>query len=171
MWVLKHYLSKCAPEILFYSVINNHKNMLSQLRSLTTISDNVSKTIHKNITSSLLTKYLHNRNHFVKIDQENINCNTFTYRTHNCGELRPEHEGLKVVLCGWVQFSRLSKFLLLRDAYGLTQCVLGIDNGTINFSNIPLETIVKVEGIVTLRPKDMINNDMYTENIKNPKNN
>lgn len=92
------------------------------------------------------------------------NSNSFTYRTHTCGELRSEHEGDKVTLCGWVQFSRLSKFLLLRDAYGLTQCVVNTSDHSI--SDIPLETVVKVTGTVAVRPKDTVNPSMATGEVE-----
>ena len=45
-------------------------------------------------------------------------------RTHTCGELRAEHAGMSVSLCGWVHHSRDVGgilFLVLRDHYGSTQ--------------------------------------------------
>lgn len=89
--------------------------------------------------------------------------NTFTYRTHTCGELRPAHEGQAVTLCGWVQYSRLSKFLLLRDAYGIIQCI--INNQDLNLA-IQLETVVIINGKVSLRPKDMVNKNMSTGEVE-----
>ncbi|XP_072941118.1 aspartate--tRNA ligase, mitochondrial-like [Epargyreus clarus] len=110
--------------------------------------------------------------HSIKTEEINViddtqtvsDCNTFTYRTHTCGELRSVHVGKKVTLCGWVQYSRLSKFLLLRDSYGLVQCVVNDTNTDI--SKIPLETIIKIDGTVISRPKDMINSAMSTGNIE-----
>lgn len=98
---------------------------------------------------------------------ENLNIsdiNTFSYRTHTCGELRSDQVGQKVTLCGWVESVRLSKFLLIRDSYGLTQCL--INNSDISFSDIPLETIVMINGTVAIRPKDMYNSEMATGEIE-----
>ena len=50
--------------------------------------------------------------------------NSFAERSHTCGELRKSDVGRKVKLSGWVQFQRLNKFVLLRDAYGVTQLVV-----------------------------------------------
>lgn len=135
---------------------------IPQKRAISSVTRPITK--YKNITynSYLVSKKLHDTRLKDVLDEEN--CNNYTYRTHTCGELRPEHEGKKVTLCGWVQFSRLSKFLLLRDAYGLIQCVVNNDN--INLSNIPLETVVKIQGRVTLRPKDMINLKMLTGEVE-----
>ena len=49
-------------------------------------------------------------------------------RTHMCGELRPEHEGRSVALCGWVgrrrEHGEHLAFIDLRDHTGVVQCVV-----------------------------------------------
>lgn len=94
----------------------------------------------------------------------NIEVNSYTYRSHTCGDLKACDAGKKVILCGWVQFLRMSKFLLLRDSYGLIQCV--VSDSFKDFLNVPLESVVKIEGTVVSRPKDMINKEMTTGEIE-----
>lgn len=93
--------------------------------------------------------------------------NKFTYRTHHCGELRAEDADREVTLCGWLEYSRLKKFFTLRDGYGQTQILVpdqladSIDLGTLNF-----ETILKVNGVVRMRPPKMFNRNMKTGEIE-----
>ncbi len=79
------------------------------------------------------------------------------YRTHLNGELRIEHQGDTVTLCGWVQKTRNlggMTFIDLRDRYGITQLVF---NEEINQSicdqarSLSREWVIQVTGEVKER--------------------
>ncbi|HNQ68327.1 MAG TPA: aspartate--tRNA ligase [Bacteroidales bacterium] len=80
------------------------------------------------------------------------------YRTHNCGELRKEHIGEKVTLCGWVQLKRDKGGMIwldLRDRYGITQLAAeetNTDRGIISkIDKTGREFVIKVSGEVIER--------------------
>eukprot|EP00439_Symbiodinium_sp_Y106_P080976 s652_g19.t2 len=83
------------------------------------------------------------------------------HRTHSCGELRKEHVGQSVTVCGWVQMSRDMNhfaFVDLRDRYGITQVVFpkeGADEAGLQryeqARNLGREFVVKVTGKVVER--------------------
>lgn len=78
-------------------------------------------------------------------------------RTHTCGELRPEHAGLRVVVQGWAANSRDMGgvvFVNLRDRHGLVQVVAderSPDAARASAGDVRLEYVVEVEGTVQLR--------------------
>jgi aspartyl-tRNA synthetase len=78
-------------------------------------------------------------------------------RTHTCGELREEHVGQTVTLCGWVNTYRNQGALLfidLRDRYGVTQIVFEPDCGAELMAagqELRSEFVVAVEALVTRR--------------------
>lgn len=78
-------------------------------------------------------------------------------RTHTCGELTMQQNGMEVILCGWVQKSRDlggMTFIDLRDRYGITQLVFNMDvNEDLCKSarNVNREYVIKVKGKVTER--------------------
>ncbi|MFH1680910.1 MAG: aspartate--tRNA ligase [Candidatus Eisenbacteria bacterium] len=79
-------------------------------------------------------------------------------RTHNCGELRAEHAGRRVVLMGWVHRLRDQGrifFFDLRDRYGLTQVAAQPVDGLSSESlrDLKREYVVAVEGTVRERPE------------------
>lgn len=94
--------------------------------------------------------------------------NKFTYRTHNCNELTVKNVGENVTLCGWVQFYRLRKFIVLRDGYGLTQILIHTDYPEVleQINKLTYESVIQVEGVVVPRPEFMKNTDQATGAIE-----
>jgi len=83
-------------------------------------------------------------------------------RTHACGELRPEHSGDEVTLCGWVAHRRDHggvTFIDLRDRAGSVQVVFGPEHADTHTTAQDLrgEWVVRVSGEVRLRPDGMVN--------------
>ncbi|MGZ6993464.1 MAG: amino acid--tRNA ligase-related protein, partial [Ilumatobacteraceae bacterium] len=89
---------------------------------------------------------------------------TTSMRTHQCGELRPEHVGQTVSLCGWVATRREHgeklAFIDLRDHTGVTQCV--VDNSV----DVRPEYVLRVTGVVAARPADSTNDRLPTGGIE-----
>lgn len=93
-------------------------------------------------------------------------------RTHNCDQLRPEHEGQTVTLAGWVHrrrdFGNLI-FIDLRDRWGLTQIVFDPD---VNANTHQLagelrnEYVVQVNGRVRRRPTGQENPALNTGEVE-----
>ncbi len=85
-------------------------------------------------------------------------------RTHTCGELRVDHVGKSVTLCGWVDSYRDhggGLFADLRDRYGITQVVFNPPDTpatTIDQSkSLRAEFVIQVTGVVAKRPEGMAN--------------
>ncbi len=83
---------------------------------------------------------------------------SFPIRTHTCGQLRPEHIGACVVLCGWVHAHRTFggvTFIDLRDRFGITQIVVKEDSPddvrATAEHNVRIEYVLAVEGMVRAR--------------------
>ncbi|KAM9619394.1 aspartate--tRNA ligase, mitochondrial isoform 2-T3 [Morphnus guianensis] len=96
--------------------------------------------------------------------------NSFVIRTNTCGELRSAHVGQEVTLYGWIQYQRQGLFLVLRDFQGLTQIILPQDEAHSHvkklLSNAPVESVVRVTGIVSSRPPGQENPKMPTGDIE-----
>jgi aspartyl-tRNA synthetase len=81
-------------------------------------------------------------------------------RTHNCGQLRIDNTGKKVILSGWVHNWRDHGniyFLDLRDRYGLTQLVIDAEKTPQIHKlvqKIRCEWVVAVEGTVRKRAEE-----------------
>jgi len=85
-------------------------------------------------------------------------------RTHLCGELRLDHAGEQVVLCGWVATRREHgehlAFVDLRDHSGILQCVV---DGSVD---VRAEWVVRVEGTVGRRPQGRENPELGTGDVE-----
>ena len=90
------------------------------------------------------------------------------YRSHTCGELRPEHVGTRVTLAGWVHRRRDHghlAFFDLRDRYGLTQVVTNADEAPeahAAAADVRNEWVVQVTGVVRERPAGTANTELAT---------
>ncbi|RZF44267.1 hypothetical protein LSTR_LSTR006817 [Laodelphax striatellus] len=94
--------------------------------------------------------------------------NVYTERTHTCGELRGSDAGTEVVLCGWLQFLRMNKFVTIRDSYGVTQILIPeelADEAQL-LVKAPLESIIRVKGVVATRPPAEVSPKMSTGEIE-----
>ena len=89
-------------------------------------------------------------------------------RTHRCGDLREEHAGTEVTLCGWVHTRRDHggvTFIDLRDAYGLVQVVFAQDAAAEVHEladGLRSEFCIRVTGQVRLRPEGTRNDKLPT---------
>ena len=88
------------------------------------------------------------------------------YRTHTCGELRPEHVGQTVRLSGWVHRKRDHGQLLfidLRDHFGITQIVFQPEHAFFAMAEgARLESVLTVTGHVVARSAETVNAELAT---------
>ncbi|XP_014205431.1 aspartate--tRNA ligase, mitochondrial isoform X1 [Copidosoma floridanum] len=94
--------------------------------------------------------------------------NKFVCRSHTCGELGVLNVGQKVKVCGWLEFQRMGKFFVLRDAYGSLQCLIPEQREDLSniLKNLSYESVLGVIGVVVSRPKDKCNLKMKTGSIE-----
>src|SRR3954469_11638626 len=85
-------------------------------------------------------------------------------RSHWAGELRADHVGQQVALCGWVDGRREHgehlAFVDIRDRTGIVQCV--VDGA----HDIRSEYVVRITGTVYLRPEGYANEKLATGAIE-----
>jgi len=92
-------------------------------------------------------------------------------RTHYCGELNRQNIDQVVSVCGWVNRRRDHGgviFVDLRDKKGMLQVVFDPDDAAM-FSlaeSLRNEFVLKVDGIVRIRPEGTLNKDMPTGEIE-----
>ena len=91
-------------------------------------------------------------------------------RTHRAGDLRAEHVGSTVAVCGWVAHRRDHGgvvFLDVRDTAGLVQVVIDPEqSGFIAVHQVRNEWVLRVEGTVRPRPDGTVNADLPTGEIE-----
>src|SRR5262245_65856058 len=94
------------------------------------------------------------------------------YKTHTCGELRPQHIGQTVTLAGWVNTRRDHGgliFLDLRDRWGLTQVVANPElspEAHANAAHVRNEYVLQVTGVVRARLAGKENPKLATGEIE-----
>lgn len=102
------------------------------------------------------------------LNRSNLPVNKYCLRSHTCGELSSKNVGTMVQLSGWIEFRRMNKFIILRDAYGSTQLFIS-DNRTDLMEiikNLPYESVICVVGMVNMRPEGQVNQKMKTGDIE-----
>jgi aspartyl-tRNA synthetase len=93
-------------------------------------------------------------------------------RTHRCGELRGEHAGQEVALCGWIAHQRDHGgvlFLDLRDREGSVQVVAHPEQQPevhAAASKARTESVIRVTGEVRRRPEGTVNRDLPTGEVE-----
>jgi len=87
-----------------------------------------------------------------------------TMRTHLCGELRAEHVGRTVSVCGWVgrrrEHGEHLAFVDLRDHSGIVQCVVNDD------VDVRSEYVLRITGVVRERPEGTVNDNLPTGRVE-----
>ncbi|MEM9747034.1 MAG: aspartate--tRNA ligase [Actinomycetota bacterium] len=85
-------------------------------------------------------------------------------RTHLCGDLRAEHIGQTVSVCGWVgrrrEHGEKLAFVDLRDHSGIVQCVINDD------VDVRSEYVVRITGVVRERPAGTRNENLPTGEVE-----
>jgi aspartyl-tRNA synthetase len=94
------------------------------------------------------------------------------YKTHTCGEIRATHVNQQVTLAGWVHRRRDHGgviFLDLRDRYGIVQVTVNpnLSKETLDaVSNVRMEWVLQITGMVQKRPAGMENPRMQTGEVE-----
>jgi len=90
---------------------------------------------------------------------------SYSYRTHLCGDLRESNVGETITVSGWIQSTRMNRFLLLRDISGMCQVVM-TDNCDHQLIHLPNESVVTITGTIRRRPAGQENLRMSTGHVE-----
>jgi len=95
----------------------------------------------------------------------------FTMRSHGCGDLRADHAGHDVQLCGWVDRRRDHGgviFIDLRDRSGTVQIMVDPDRADAFAvaEHLRNETVLQVSGRIRPRPAESVNDRLSTGAIE-----
>ncbi|MFC1499527.1 aspartate--tRNA ligase [Candidatus Zixiibacteriota bacterium] len=91
-----------------------------------------------------------------------------SFRTHSCGEVRPDQAGREVTVAGWVTAQRDHGgiiFIDLRDRWGVIQVAVDPSDEPVGLATAKaarLEDVIQVTGLVRERPDGSVNPDMPT---------
>ena len=92
------------------------------------------------------------------------------YRTHNCNDLRITDVGNTARLSGWIHRRRdhgQLVFLDLRDHFGITQCVVDVEDATFPVvESVRVESVVTITGRVVRRDDETINSRIPTGKVE-----
>ncbi len=92
------------------------------------------------------------------------------YRSHTCDAIRSSDVGSVVRLSGWIHRRRDHGglvFIDLRDHYGVTQCVVDIEDATFQeVEKARVESVVTVTGRVVARTEDTVNPRLPTGEVE-----
>ena len=89
-------------------------------------------------------------------------------RTHSCNDLRADHQGQEVILCGWAARRRDHGGLIfvdLRDRSGMVQLVFAPEVGEEAFrkaETVRSEFVLAIKGEVRSRDAATVNSNMDT---------
>ena len=93
-----------------------------------------------------------------------ISSSATSMRTHLCGELRSDHIGRTVSVCGWVgrrrEHGEHLAFIDLRDHSGVIQCVINDD------VDVRSEYVLRITGVVRQRPEGTLNEGLPTGEVE-----
>lgn len=91
-------------------------------------------------------------------------------RTHYCGELTIKNENIRAALCGWVHSRRDHGgviFIDIRDVKGIIQTVFNPASDVFGVAeNLKMESVVRIEGVVRLRPEGTRNHKIPTGDVE-----